>query len=148
MDEIKNIRPGTDRGLEVIIDRNFDRWEREQTPSLNFFRVSDGSVFTNSAGFRLFLGQSTEFPFLQVNASSLEKKPKEEFRRGTSPSHLGKNTLWKSAEAGSQRPRGRPCGNWRVNHQILYLTSQFVTKSVPDRRQTTFISGAFFVFKV
>ena len=35
--------------------------------TLRIFRVSDGSVFTKDAGFKLLLGQADEFPLLQVS---------------------------------------------------------------------------------
>ena len=34
------------------------------------FRVGDGSVFTKDAGFKLLLGQTEEFPLLQVSLLS------------------------------------------------------------------------------
>ena len=35
--------------------------------SCSIFRVGDGSVFTEDAGFKLLLGQTEEFPLLQVS---------------------------------------------------------------------------------
>ena len=55
-----------DRGLKVVIDRNFDRWKPFEG-KLAIFRVSDGSVFTEDAGFQLLLGQTEDFPLLQVS---------------------------------------------------------------------------------
>ena len=39
----------------------------ENCNTLEIFRVSDGSVFTKDAAFKLLLGQTEEFPLLQVS---------------------------------------------------------------------------------
>ena len=51
----------------------YRRQELQQVKSAvfcNTFRVSDGSVFTEDAGFKLILGQADDFPLLQVSQMS------------------------------------------------------------------------------
>ena len=59
------------------------------------FRVSEGSLFSEDAGFKLLLGQVDEFPLMQVFAHQLGElvfKQIQIFRLTMSNYHLGKCT--------------------------------------------------------
>ena len=56
--------PGEQAGLEVVLDQRSDRWlHLVRHPTIT--RVSAGTLFPPSSGFRVFLGQPAEFPVLQ-----------------------------------------------------------------------------------
>ena len=66
----RKISPGTGSGLHLILDQNSNRFLiLLMCVQLFFviFRISDGTVFTSLDGFRLFLGQPSEFPLLRSN---------------------------------------------------------------------------------
>ena len=74
-EKMRKVVSGIGRGLEVVLDQNSDRSKAANTDIITFsiFRISDKSVFTRLSGFRLFLGQPSEFPLLQ--RSHLVLKP-------------------------------------------------------------------------
>ena len=65
---------GVERGLRLILDRNFDRWRLLSCAictircpqSLCFYRVGEFTVLSSFPGFSIFFGQTAEFPLLQV----------------------------------------------------------------------------------
>ena len=56
--------PGEQAGLEVVLDQRSDRW-LHLIRHLIITRVSAGTLFPPTSGYRVFLGQPAEFPVLQ-----------------------------------------------------------------------------------
>ena len=63
-EEVKRVSPGEQAGLEVVLDQHSDRW-LHLIRHLTTTRVSAGTLFPPTSGFRVFLGQPAEFPVLQ-----------------------------------------------------------------------------------
>ena len=90
----------------------------ENCNTLEIFRVSDGSVFTKDAGFKVLLGQTEEFPLLQVSllpfTTLLSTLIIFTSRLSTSVSLLERSTVWRFLEATSPQAEILPHGNLRV----------------------------------
>ena len=85
--------------------------EKVKCSNCSIFRVSDGSVFTKDAGFKLLLGQTEEFPLLQVSLLSFSTVLSTLIiftsRLNTSVSLLVRSTVWRFLEATSPQAEVR-----------------------------------------
>ena len=90
-EKVRKVVSGAGRGLEVVLDQNSHRsrpFDIYEDPKI--FRVSDTSVFTRLSGFRMFLGQPSEFPLLQRR--HLVLRPGLGHSVQVSASHISTNT--------------------------------------------------------
>ena len=92
----------------------------ENCNTLEIFRVSDGSVFTKDAGFKLLLGQADEFPLLQVSQMrNLTIQKEDHFQAdhiSLSPGKKHSVKLFGSHITTSKNP-----STWKLDGRLLYI---------------------------